>query len=440
MANKYAKVNTIIPGNKSRAVLEQWRNNEADKLGYQAAVALERGEGAMLFDVDGNAFHDWTSGVLVANIGHAHPKLTAAISEAASKFLNVYEFINPYRAQAAEDLVKAAPKHLDCCFFTSTGSEATDTAARLMKKITGKFEIVSMFGGFHGRTIATAGLGGLSKIKAKMGPMVAGSLRVPYPYCYRCPFRQKKETCGFLCLEFWDDIIRANSSDSMAGLIMEPYQGSAGFLFPPDGFLPLVEKWARGKGMLFAIDEVQSAYGRTGWQWASDREGLKPDIITVGKGIGCGVPVAALLLKKDQIKDLGRGDLGSTYGGNPVSCAAVSVVLKIMKEEDIIANVKRIEKIFLKRLKEIEEKSKFAGEIRGRGLVYGIELVNDKSTKEPSPEKTRMLIDICAQNGLLVGSVGTFGNVIRVAPPLIINEEQAYESLDIMEACIKELT
>jgi 4-aminobutyrate aminotransferase/(S)-3-amino-2-methylpropionate transaminase len=223
-------------------------------------------------------------------------------------------------------------------------------------------------------------------------------------------------------------------------MIIEPYQGSAGFLFPPDGFLPLVEQWARNKGILFTVDEVQSAYGRTGWQWASDREGLKPDIITVGKGIGCGVPVAALLLKKDLVKDLGRGDLGSTYGGNPVSCAAVSAVLKIMKEEEIITNVRRIEKIFMERFRRIEERSKFAGEIRGRGLVYGIELVNDKTTREPSSEKTRQLIDICAQNGLLVGGVGLYGNVIRVAPPLVINEEQANESLDIMESCLSKLT
>ncbi len=435
---RYANVQTAIPGPNSEKALELWKTYEADKTGYQAQVAIESGKGAMLYDVDGNAFIDWTSGVLVTNIGHCHPALVEAVREASGKILNVYEYCNPYRANAAKDLVDAAPKHLDSCFFLTTGSEATDAAARIMKRFTNNYEIVSFFGGFHGRTLSTASLGGLKKTKKGMGPMVPGGIRVPYPYCYRCPVAAKKETCNMLCLSLLDDIVQANSSDALAGLIVEPYLGTAGFVFPPSGYLPMLEKWVREKKIPYTIDEVQSSYGRTGVMWASSREGLTPDIITIGKGIGSGVSVSALLMQKQMIdKALGKGELGSTYGGNPVSCAAVSAVLKVIREEKILKNAQTIGEIFRTRLAKLVDASPYVGDVRGIGLVYGIELVEDKKTKEPAPRLTSQLIDLCAQKGLLIGSVGVFGNVVRVAPPLVINEAQANESIDIMESCIK---
>lgn len=437
---KYANVTTSIPGPRSKACIGQWKAYEADKTGYQAQIAVDHGEGAMLYDIDGNAFIDWTSGVLVTNIGHCHPILVKAVQEAAARMMNVYEYCNPYRADAAKDFVSIAPKHLNKCFFLSTGSEATDSAARIMKRATGNFEIVSFYGGFHGRTLSAASMGGLKKTKLSMGPMVPGSIRVPFPYCYRCPFHAKKETCGMLCLDYLDDVIQANSTSSLAGLIVEPYLGTAGFIFPPTGYLQKLEQWARSRGMLFTLDEVQSSYGRTGTMWSSEREGVTPDIITVGKGMGSGISVSALLMRSDVVdKAMGKGELGSTYGGNPVSCAAVSAVIKVFKEEDIIAKSKVTSKVFASRLPELVDKSPYVGDVRGTGMVWGIELVEDKVSKTPAPKLVVRLIDLCAANGLLIGGVGVYGNVIRVAPPLVMNEEQANESIDIMEKCLAKL-
>lgn len=437
---KYANVTGSIPGKKSAQYLKQWKEYEADKTGYQAQVAIDHGKGAMLYDVDGNAFIDWTSGVLVTNVGHCHPKLVQAVHESSEKMLNVYEYCNPYRANAAKDLISIAPKHLDRCFFLSTGSEATDTAARIMKRASGKYEIISFFGGFHGRTLSTASLGGISKTKKHFGPMLPGQLRIPFPYCYRCPFKSCPEKCGMMCLEFADEIVRANSTGEIAGFIGEPYLGTAGFVIPPKGYWKKLEAWLRELDAIFTLDEVQSSYGRTGTMWAQEQEGITPDIVTVGKGIGSGVSVSALLMRQQIVdKAVGKGELGSTYGGNPVSCAAVSAVIEIMREEKLIEHSQKIIQIFEERLPKLYALSPYVGDVRGRGMIWGIELVEDRQTKEPAPQKVRQLIDLCANKGLLIGSVGIYGNVVRVGPPLVINEAQAHESLDIMEACIAQL-
>lgn len=436
---KFAQVKTPIPGPRSERMLKDWTRYEADLTGFQAPVAIHHGLGAMLYDEDGNAFIDWTSGVLVANIGHCHPKLVKAIQESAGNILNVYEYGHRYRFQAAKDLISVAPKHLSKAFFLSTGTDATDSAARLMRRVSGKYEILSFFGGFHGRSLSTASLGGLSKTKKGVGPGLPGVIRTPYPYCYRCPFKAKPESCGFLCLEFMEDILRANSEDSLAGAIVEPYLGTAGFVPPPKGFLPNLERVLRAKGMLFTLDEVQSSFGRTGRMWALEHEGLTPDIVTAGKGIGSGGSVSAVLMREEVASSLGKGDMGSTYGGNPVSCACVSAVIDAFKTEDILRNVVRLEPLFRKRLGEAMEKTPHLGDVRGLGLVWGLELVEDKQSKTPAPELAKKLVLLCAQKGLLVGIVGMFGNVIRVAPPLVISEAQALESLSIMEQALLEL-
>lgn len=437
---KFAKVKTAIPGPKSEKLLAEWKQYEADKTGYQAQVSIDHGRGAMLFDADGNAFLDWTSGVLVTNVGHCHPKLVDAVKDAAERMMNVYEYCTDVRVKAAKDLVEAAPEHLDSCFFLSTGSEATDSAIRIMKRATGKYEIINFFGGFHGRTQSAASYGGLSKTKKGFGPTTPGAIRVPFPYCYRCPFRSTPDKCGFMCQEFMDDVVRANSTGSVAGLIVEPYLGTSGFIFPPKGYMPKLEQWAKDNDILFTLDEVQASYGRTGNMWAMEEENLKPDIVTVGKGIGSGMSVSAILMRKEVVDAaLGKGELGSTYGGNPVSCAAVSAVLDIIKTEKIVENCREIGKYFAERMPKLVEKYKYVGDVRGKGLVYGIEFVKDKTTKEPYPEVIKAVIDRCAAKGLLVGSVGMFGNVIRVAPPLVITKDQAEESIDIMEEVLASL-
>jgi len=435
-----AHVCTPIPGPRSKELIDRWRRVEADTTGYQAAVVWDRARGCTVTAVDGNTFLDWTSGVLVTNVGHCHPRLVAAICEATGELLNNYECPRRRRVLAAEKLVGVLPKHMDQCFFLSTGSETVEAAIRLMKRKTGRFEILGFEGGFHGRTHAAASVGGLAGPKRGYGPPMPGVIRAPFPYFYRCPFGSKTEQeCADHHLELLDGLVRANSTGSLAGLIIEPYQGAAGFVFPPTGYLKRLEDWARSRGLLVTVDEVQSSYGRTGSQWAHTQEGMTPDLMCVGKGIGSGYPVSAIAGRGDVFACLAKGEMSSTGGGNPVGSAAVVAVLEIMEQENLCENARKMGELIISRLRQTQERSRHLGDVRGRGLVMGIELVKDKKTKEPAPELIRPTIDRCAENGLLVGSVGIFGNVIRVAPPLVISEAEAHESCDIMEKVLLSL-
>lgn len=436
---RIARVTGPLPGPRSKELLERWARVEAQCTGYQARVVWDHASGVVVTDVDGNRFIDWTSGVLVTNVGHCHPDLVKAAQEATARLLNNYECLNEPRVEAAEKLVSVMPDHLDKCFFLSTGSETVEAAIRIMKRKTGNFEIVSFSGAFHGRTYAALSAGGLSGPKKGYGPTLPGSIRVPFPYCYRCPFKANRETCDLLCLDYVDEAVRANSTGSLAGVLVEAYLGAAGFIFPPEGWFPRLEQWLRSRGLLFTLDEVQSSFGRTGKYFAMEWEGLTPDLVCIGKGIGSGVPASAIGARAEVIGVLGRGEMSSTMGGNPVASAAVSAVIDIMRREKLVDNALRIGRVMKARLEQMKQHSPHAGDVRGQGLVMGVELVRDKASKEPAPDLTRKLIDVAAQHGLLIGSVGIFGNVIRVAPPLVISEAEAHESLDIFEKALSQL-
>lgn len=438
---KFTKVAKSFPGPRSKALIKEWRQYEANTCGYQAPIVWDKGEGCFVTDVDGNRFIDWTSGVLVTNVGHCHPRLVKAVQEAVAKLINSYECPTEYRVKAAKALMAAAPKHMGKCFFFSTGAEATETAIRMMKRRTGKFEVLSFENSFHGRTAAAAGAGGLASNKKGYGPTIPGSIRAIFPHPYRDELGFCGDGPGFKkYFTYLESLIAANSTGSLAGLIVEPYQGSGGFIFPPKGWLTALEKWARSRDMLFTLDEVQAGYGRTGKMWALEHEKLTPDIVTLGKGIGCGVPVSAILGTDDVFSAFTNGEMSSTLGGNPVSSSAVPVILDIMKKEKLVQNSAAMGAYMLKKLQATVKKCPILGDIRGQGLVMGVEFVTDKKSKTPaSVETMHAVIDRCAANGLIVGSVGRFGNVIRVAPPLVITKEIADESCAIFEATVMEL-
>jgi 4-aminobutyrate aminotransferase-like enzyme len=436
---RVTSVTTAIPGPKSAALLAKWKQYEAETTGYQAQVVWDSGRGVVVTDVDGNRFIDWTSGVLVTNLGHAHPKLVAAVQNAAAKLINNYECPTEARVRAAEAMVKHLPAHLDKVFFLTTGSEAVEACLRIMKRKTGNFEIIGFEGGFHGRTYAAASIGGLGGPKRKYGPAMPGVIRAPFPYPYRSPVAGGDAGLIDYCMSRLEDAVRYSSTGSIAGVFTEPYQGAAGFIFPPKGYLTELEKWCRAKGILFGLDEVQSSYGRTGTMWAMDWEHITPDVVSIGKGIGNGIPTSAVAAKGEVISCLGRGEMSSTVGGNPVSSAAVSAILEVMDEEHLVENSARMGKVIMARLQQLQEKSRYLGDVRGRGLIMGMELVKDKKTKEPAPDIMKRLIDRCAEYGLLIGSVGIWGNVVRVAPPLCISQAEAMESCDIMEKALLSL-
>ncbi|MDD8027507.1 MAG: aspartate aminotransferase family protein, partial [Acidobacteriota bacterium] len=424
---------------KTQEYLDLSRTYEPDCMNWQAPVVWDHASGAEIWDVDGKHYIDWTSGVLVANVGHAHPLLAKALAGQASRLLNTFDFPTPERLRLAERLVMAMPKHLDKVIFLTTGSEATDAAMRLAKRFTGKYEIVSFWGGFHGRTFGPMSLSGISKIRRSYGPLVPGTILAPYPYCYRCPFDKIHPDCRLFCLDFLDEIVNVETSGSLAAVMVEPYQGTAGFVFPPQGYLKKLETWAKNRGLLFILDEVQSSFGRTGTMWAMEHESLEPDIVVLGKGIGSGAPIAALVSRSEIFAGLERGEMSSTLGGNPLSCAGSLAVFDIIEKEGLLEKAARNGAYLKDKLLELMAKHAVIGDVRGMGLVYGIEFVLDRKTKEPAPDLTKEIVLKCVDKGLMVGKLGLHGNVIRVAPPLVITPELIGQSAAILDAVLSEL-
>jgi 4-aminobutyrate aminotransferase len=418
---------------KTEEFLELSRAYEPDCMNWQAPVVWDHASGAEIWDVDGKSYIDWTSGVLVTNVGHAHPVLAKALAGQASRLLNTFDFPTPERLRLAEKIVKTTPEHLDKVIFLTTGAEAMDAAMRLAKRFTGKFEIVAFWGGFHGRTFGPMSLSGIAKIRRNYGPLVPGTILVPYPYCYRCPFDKVHPDCGLFCLLFLEEVAEVESSGSLAAVMVEPYQGTAGFVFPPPGYLKKLETWTKGRGLVFILDEVQSSFGRTGKMWALEHEALEPDILVLGKGIGSGAPIAAVVTRGDIISCLERGEMSSTMGGNPLSCAAALAVFEIIEKEGLVEKSARNGAYLKGKLLELMASHDVIGDVRGMGLVYGIEFVLDRKTKEPAPDLARDIVLNCVENGLMVGKLGLHGNVMRVAPPLVITPELIDRSVAILD-------
>lgn len=434
-----AKVTTPIPGPNSQKYKALSAKYESHCLGFQAPIVWDHAQGVQVWDVDGNSFIDWTSGVLVTNVGHSHPKMAEAISKQSRRLLNCYDFPTVERVTLAERMVKLAPENLDNAFFATVGSEAVDAAVRVAKRFTGNFEMISFFGGFHGRTMGTMSLAGKMSTKKKFGPIMPGMIYVPFPDPYRNPFgsSDNSDLVG-QCLDFMDNAVNAQSTGSLAGLIIEPYQGASGFIFPPDGFLTALQEWCKARNIVFILDEVQASFGRTGKFLALEWEGIRPNLVTIGKGIGSGMPISCLLAESRVMAALDQGDMSSTWGGNPICCAASHAILDIFEEENLVENARIIGEHMKARLTVMKEKCRYLGDVRGRGLVMGLDIVKDKKTKERNPEMTRTIINKCCENGLIIGAVS--GNVIRVAPPLVITKDQADESLDIMEKVLASLS
>ncbi len=428
-----------LPGPKSAEYIAMSEKYESPGTTRQVPLVWESAQGVHVKDVDGNEYIDWTSGVLVANVGHCHPYHVKAIQEAAAKLLNCYDFPTPGRVTLAKRLVEITPENLDKAFLLSTGSEATEAAMRIAKRYTGKHEILSFFGGFHGRTWGAMSMAGSPGTKGGWGPLMPGTIYGPFPYCYRCPFKKEPETCGMFCIEYLDTVLKTQSIGDVAALIIEPYQGGAGFIFPPRGYLPALQRWAKEHDILFILDEVQSSFGRTGKLFMLEHENLSPNFLCLGKGLASGVPTAALMAEARIMDILSSGDLSSTTGGNPLSCAAVHAVLDIMEKEDLPGNAARVGAYIKERLTNVMHDVEVLGDVRGLGMVIGLEFVNDKASKEPAPDITWEFLSRMCSNGVIVGRVGMYGNIVRVAPPLVMTMEEAEESCDIAEKVLRSL-
>ena len=429
-------------GERSKAIVALESRHMAPGLqsfALYAGVAMARGEGSRIFDEDGNSYIDFIAGIAVGSVGHCHPHYVQALQEQAAK-LTFGSFTTEIRAKFLNLLGSVTPKGLSRIQLFSGGAEAVEAAFRLAKSVTKKFEFVGYSGAFHGKT------GGVLPLlwgdfKDGLGPFVPGTYSAPYAYCYRCPLHLTYPDCGLACAEETRKVIRNQSGGAVAAIIVEPMQGTAGNVIPPPGFLPAIRAIAQEQGALFIADEMITGFGRTGRFWGVDHDGVVPDVMTCGKGIGGGFPLSAVVSTEELTKAkpfANPSGSSSSYGGNPLASAAGLAALEIIVGENLVANSERVGAAMLARLQRMQEKHRIIGDVRGKGLLLGIELVQDRRTKElVSKDFTKALFQECLRRGLVAM---VYSPVIRINPPLNISEETALEGLEIFDEALGAVT
>lgn len=400
---------------------------------YQEPIALSHGEGEYVWDDQGNEYLDCFGGVLTVSLGHANPRVNAAWKEQVDKIAHTSTlYANQPQSDLAEKLAEISPGRLKKSFFSNSGTEADDTAVLAAKLATGNQEIIVLRHSYAGRS-ATA----LSSVGHKtwrpVPAQVPGIIHAAAPYCYRCPFKLEYPSCGVACADDVEDIINTTTTGNIAAFMAETILGVGGFIIPPKEYFPRVAEIARRHGGLFISDEVQAAWGRTGDKWFGiEHWGVEPDIITSAKGMGNGVPIG-WTIATPEVADAFPGLTFSTFGGNPVSCAVGLAVIKVIEEDDLRTNARVVGDYLKQRLLELQDRHAIIGDVRGMGLMLGIELVKDRTTKVPNPEAVLRVFEETKRRGVLIGKGGLYGNVIRTG--LMLNSttdtvDQLVEALD----------
>jgi 4-aminobutyrate aminotransferase len=403
-------------------------------------IVVTEGKGALVRALDGKEYLDCFSGISVANTGHCHEKVVNAIKEQASKLLHccTYQYYVAPPAELAERLAKVVPKGLQKTFFSNSGAEAIECALKMGRKFTKKHEIIALMCSFHGRTLGTLSVTGQwGRRRYDMGPYLGGVSFAPAPYCYRCSLGQTYPGCGIRCAEMIEDIIEYSSSNNVAEFIAEPILGEGGILVPPQEYFTTVKKILDRHGIIFIVDEVQTGFGRTGKMFAIEHYDVTPDIICLAKGIASGMPLGACTARADIADSYEPGDHLSTFGGNPVSCAAGIATLEVMLEQDLPRQSRVKGEYLMKRLRELQAKEPLIGEVRGKGLMIGAELVEEPKNKTPAPAKATKIKELMRGKGILVGAGGVKGNVLRIQPPLVITEQQMDTLIDRLTESMK---
>lgn len=404
-------------------------------------IELASARGTVIVGSDGRKYLDCFSGISVVNTGHGHPAVLAAAHAQMDKFLHgaTCVYYNPRAGELGKRMAQITPGRLQKSFFANSGAEAIEGAMRLAKQFTGRREMVALSHSFHGRTAATLSITGNRERKRRSGPYLSGVAFAPAPYLYRCPFGSKTDLeCAERCAEALLDVLRYQTSGDVAAFIAEPVLGEGGILTPHDRYFQRVKEILDAEGILFIVDEVQTGFGRTGKMFGIEHSGVEPDIMTTAKGIASGFPLGAFTARADVAAAFKPGDHLSTFGGNPVSCAAALATIDVLTQERLAENAATRGGQILKRLKGFAERCSLAGDVRGRGLMIGVELVRD-AAKTPAAEEAREAKRLCREAGVLVGVGGPFANVVRLQPPLVINEAEADRACETLEKALLQL-
>jgi 4-aminobutyrate aminotransferase/(S)-3-amino-2-methylpropionate transaminase len=434
-ASERTPARASIPGPKSRALFEAERAFIApglQRIAQLSQLTMVEGRGCTLIDADGNEFLDFFAGVAVASLGHSHPRFVAGLVNQIER-LAVGSFTNEPRLALLKLLAELAPGALQRTQLYSGGAEAVEAALRLAKAYTKKHEIVGFWGGFHGKTGGVMGLIG-DEWKQKWGPLAPGTHLVPYADCYRCPFKLQHPECGMFCLDFIRQALKTSTAGMIAAILVEPMQGTAGNVVPPPEFLPGVAEIARENDALLIADEMITGFGRTGTMFGCEHTATQPDVMTIGKGLGSGFPVTGLI-STDEITAAmpfaKPSSSSSSYGGNPLAATAALTTIETIIDERLVDNAERVGSVLLHELRLLQEKYEFIGDVRGSGLLIGLDLVKDRSTKEPLSSAVSEQIFLGAlRRGLLL--MGYFSRV-RINPPLILTESEARDGVAILD-------
>ncbi len=438
------RVEGTFPGPKSAALAERRKAVVAGGVTSSVPVYVADADGGVIVDVDGNSFIDLGSGIAVTSVGASDPAVVGAVKEQAEHFTHTCFMVTPYEGYiaVAEELAKLTPgTHEKRTVLFNSGAEAVENAVKVARLATGRDAIVAFDHAYHGRTNLTMALTAKAMpYKANFGPFAPEIYRVPMSYPYREETEIKGEDAARRAISMIEKQIGA---DSVAAILIEPVQGEGGFIVPADGFLPALAAWAKENGVVFIADEVQSGFCRTGAWFASEHEGVVPDIVTMAKGIGGGLPLSAITGRADLLDAVHPGGLGGTYGGNPVACAAALAAIGTMREFDLNARAQHIEKTVMDRLGALAAEmgdGGIIGELRGRGAMLAVELVRPgtaRTTKEPNAEATKAIAAACLQAGVVILTCGTYGNVVRLLPPLVISDELLEDGLDVLVQAIR---
>ena len=414
-------------------------------VGNVTPVVMAKAEGALVWDSEGNEYIDFAGGIGVNNVGHRHPKVVAAIKKQADEYLHgcfhvsIYE---PYVALAEKLNAMAPCRGEKKTMFANSGAEAVENAVKIARYATGRQAVVCFEGGFHGRTALTMAL--TSKVmpyKYRLGAMLPAIFRAHYPYCYRCPWGLSHPECGVHCGEayFENEFFKYHvAPDEVAAIVIEPVQGEGGFIHPPGAYFTQLRRVCDRHGIMLIFDEVQSGFGRTGRMFATEHFGVEPDIITMAKSLGGGLPISAVCGTAELMDSAHPGALGGTYGGNPLACSAGLAVLEAMKEEELVRRAAALGIKVRKELDDMASRHECVGQVRGLGLMLALELVKDKKSKEPAAELTKHVAGICHENGLIILDCGTLGNNLRTLMPITITDEQLRRGLGILDSALKQ--
>ncbi|WHX99729.1 4-aminobutyrate--2-oxoglutarate transaminase [Neobacillus sp. DY30] len=438
MEKRFVKVQTEIPGPKSLEILERRKKYIPKGISNNCHSFVKKANGSLVEDVDGNIFIDFAGAIGTLNVGHTHPRVVRALQEQASQFIHTGFNVMMYESyiNLADRLCQLAPGDFNkqAAFFNS-GAEAVENAVKIARKYTKRQGVISFTRGFHGRTLMTMTM--TSKVKPYkfgFGPFAPEVYKAPYPYVYRRPEGLSEQQYNELIIEQFETFLLAEvAPETIAAVVMEPVQGEGGFIVPDKAFVQRVREICTQYGILFVADEIQTGFARTGKYFAIEHFGVEPDLITISKSMGAGVPISGVIGRAEIMDAADVGELGGTYSGSPLGCRAALTVLDIIESENLNVKAQKIGARAVEKMKELARRFNSIGDVRGLGAMCAMEIVKDRYSKTPDKEAVGKIVKAAGERGLMLLSAGLYGNVIRLLMPLTITDEQLEEGLQILE-------